>query len=30
MVQGTGGGGYEVYSLNSITGQIGYGTGYFC
>jgi hypothetical protein len=30
MVQGTGGGGYEVYSLNSITGQIGYGSGYFC
>jgi hypothetical protein len=30
MVQGTGGGGYEVYSLNSTTGEIGYGTGYFC
>jgi hypothetical protein len=30
MVQGTGGGGGEVYSLNSTTGEIGYGTGYFC
>jgi hypothetical protein len=31
MVYGTGGsGGQEVYSLNSTTGEIGYGTGYFC
>jgi hypothetical protein len=30
MVEGTGGSGQEVYSLNPSTGEIGYGTGYFC
>ena len=30
MVEGTGGSGQEVYSLNPSTGEIGYGSGYFC
>jgi hypothetical protein len=30
MVFNTGGGANEIYSLNSSTGEIGYGTGFFC
>ena len=30
MVFNTGGGGNEIYSLNPSTGEIGYGTGFFC
>jgi hypothetical protein len=30
MVFNTGGGANEVYTLNSSTGEIGYGTGFFC
>lgn len=30
MVEGTGGSGQEVYSLNSTTGEIGFGSGFFC
>jgi len=30
LVYNTGGGANEIYSLNSSTGEIGYGTGQFC
>ena len=30
MVEGTGGSGKEVYSMNSSTAEIGYGSGFFC
>jgi len=30
MVEGTGGSGKEVYSINSSTGEIGFGSGFFC
>lgn len=30
MVEGTGGSGKEVYDINSSTGEIGYGSGFFC
>ena len=30
MVEGTGGSGQEVYSINSSTGEIGFGSGFFC